>query len=86
MALQGIPGVCGVHSLYAWNAGSSGIAFSCHVEGMDRLLSKTGPLSETIHHELFRRFGIDHPILRFETAQCGNGSLLCELSCGKEDG
>lgn len=31
-------------------------------------------------------FGIDHPILQFETALCGNGSLLCELSCGKQDG
>ena len=48
------------------------------------LLSKTEPLSERIRHELFHRFGIDHPILQFETVQCGNGSMLCELSCGRE--
>jgi cobalt-zinc-cadmium efflux system protein len=65
---------------------SSSIAFSCHVEVLDQLLSKTEPLAEKIRHELFHRFGIDHPILQFETAQCGNGSLLCELSCGKPDG
>jgi hypothetical protein len=26
---------------------------------------------------LFRRFGIDHPVLQFETALCGNGDILC---------
>jgi cobalt-zinc-cadmium efflux system protein len=85
-ALQGIPGVCGVHYLHAWNVSSSSIAFSCHVEVTDQLVSKTEPLSEKIRHELFHRFGIDHPILQFETAQCGNGSMLCELSCRKQEG
>jgi cation diffusion facilitator family transporter len=85
-ALQTIPGVCGVHYLHAWNVSSSSIAFSCHVEVADQLLSKTEPISEKIRHELFHRFGIDHPILQFETAQCGNGGMLCELSCGKPDG
>jgi cobalt-zinc-cadmium efflux system protein len=82
-ALQTIPGVCGVHYLHAWNVSSSSIAFSCHVEVADQPLSHTEPLSEKIRHELFHRFGIDHPILQFETAQCGNGSMLCELSCGQ---
>ena len=85
-ALQAIPGVCGVHYLHAWNVSSSSIAFSCHVEVVDQPLSCTEPLSEKIRHELFHRFRIDHPILQFETAQCGNGGLLCELSCGKQDG
>jgi len=85
-ALQEIPGVCGVHYLHAWNVSSSSIAFSCHVEVTDQLLSKTESLSENIRYELFHRFGIDHPILQFETAQCGNGGMLCELSCGKPDG
>ena len=81
-ALQAIPGVCGIHYLHAWNVSSSSIAFSCHVEVTDQLLSRTESLSEKIRHELFHRFGIDHPILQFETVQCGNGSMLCELSCG----
>jgi cation diffusion facilitator family transporter len=89
--LQTIPGVCGIHYLHAWNVSSSSIAFSCHVEVTDQLVSKTEPLSEKIRHELFHRFRIDHPILQFETARCGNGSLLCQLSCGnslsgKDDG
>jgi cobalt-zinc-cadmium efflux system protein len=81
-ALQNIPGVCGVHYLHAWNVSSSSIAFSCHVEVTDQLLSKTEPLAEEIRHELFHHFRIDHPILQFETVQRGNGSMLCELSCG----
>jgi cation diffusion facilitator family transporter len=85
-ALQIIPGVCGVHYLHAWNVSSTSIAFSCHVEVADQLVSKTEPLAEKIHHELFHRFRIDHPILQFETVQCGNGGVLCELSCGKQDG
>jgi len=84
--LQAIPGVCGVHYLHAWNVSASSIAFSCHVEVTDQLVSRTEPLSEKIRRELFHRFGIDHPILQFETVRCGNGSLLCELSCGKQDG
>jgi cobalt-zinc-cadmium efflux system protein len=85
-ALQVIPGVCGVHYLHAWNVSSSSIAFSCHVEVTDQLLSGTEPLSQQIRHELLQRFGIDHPILQFETVRCGNGGLLCELSCGKQEG
>lgn len=83
--LQAIPGVCGVHYLHAWNVSSTSVAFSCHVEVADQPLSLTEPLAQKIRHELLDRFGIDHPILQFETAQCGNGSLLCELSCGKLD-
>lgn len=82
--LQAIPGVCGVHYLHAWNVSSSSIAFSCHVEVVDQPVSQTEPLSEKIRHELFQNFGIDHPILQFETGQCGNGGMLCELSCGKQ--
>lgn len=84
--LQAIPGVCGVHYLHAWKVSASSIAFSCHVEVADQLVSNTESLSEKIRHELLHRFGIDHPVLQFETLQCGNGGLLCELSCGKQDG
>ncbi|MFP4036760.1 MAG: cation diffusion facilitator family transporter [Desulfobacteraceae bacterium] len=83
-ALQKIPEVCGVHYLHAWDVNSFSIAFSCHVEVADQPVSSTEPIAEKIRHELFHRFGIDHPILQFETAQCGNGGLLCELSCGDQ--
>lgn len=83
-AIEAIPGVWQVHYLHAWNVSASSIAFSCHVQVPDQLLSQTEPLAEKIRHELYHRFGIDHPILQFETTQCGDGGILCELSCGRE--
>ena len=80
--LEQIPGVCGVHYLHAWNISASSIGFSCHVEVLDQWVSKTEKLGERIRHELFHRFGIDHPVLQFETGPCGNGGVLCEISCG----
>ncbi len=80
--LECVPGVCGAHYLHAWNVSSSSIAFSCHVQVDDQLVSDTETLAQTIRHELYHRFGIDHPILQFETVQCGNGGALCEIACG----
>lgn len=80
--LDQIPGVCGVHYLHAWNISSSSIGFSCHVEVVDQRVSQTEKLGEMIRHELFHRYGIDHPVLQFETGSCGNGGILCEISCG----
>ncbi|MCJ7618439.1 MAG: cation diffusion facilitator family transporter [Desulfobacterales bacterium] len=78
--LEQIPGVCGVHYLHAWNLSSSSIAFSCHIVVSDQLISDTENLAKTIRKTLLDRFGIDHPILQFETSQCGNGSTLCGIS------
>jgi cation diffusion facilitator family transporter len=82
--LEQIPGVCGVHYLHAWNISASSIGFSCHVEVLDQLVSKTEKIGERVRHELFHRFGIDHPVLQFETTGCGNGGILCKISSGGE--
>ncbi len=79
--LELIPEIENVHYLHAWNVSSSSIAFSCHVVVPDQSISHTEKLSEDIRHKLLHRFGIDHPVLQFETNECGNGSLLCEISC-----
>jgi len=78
--LDQIPGVSGVHYLHAWNLSSSSIAFSCHVVVLDQPVSNTENLAKTIRETLLNRFGINHPILQFETSQCGNGSILCGIS------
>jgi cobalt-zinc-cadmium efflux system protein len=80
--LEEIPGVCGIHYLHAWNISASSIGFSCHVEVKDQRVSETEKLGETMRHELSHRYGIDHPVLQFETESCGNGGVLCEISCG----
>jgi Co/Zn/Cd efflux system component len=68
-----------VHYMHAWPLGSSGVSFSWHIVVADQPVSKTQPLSERIHHTLFHRYGIDHPVLQFETEPCGNGTLLCDM-------
>jgi len=81
-SLEDIPEICGVHYLHAWNVSSESIAFSAHIVVEDQLLSQTEILAETIRNKLLTHFGIDHAVLQFETATCGNGGLLCEMSCG----
>jgi cobalt-zinc-cadmium efflux system protein len=68
------------HYLHAWHVGNTGIAFSCHLTVNDQLVSETEILSEKIRHHLFHKFSIDHPVIQFETATCGNGNLLCTVS------
>jgi cobalt-zinc-cadmium efflux system protein len=79
--LQNFPDISGVHYLHAWSLGSSGVAFSCHVVVEDQPISQTRQLREKISRALFQEFGIDHPVLQFETDACGNGNLFCEEIC-----
>lgn len=78
--LESRPEIESAHYLHAWNMGSCGIAFSGHLTVSDQKVSDTEILAEKIRHQLFHQFGIDHPILQFETTKCGNGTMLCELS------
>jgi cobalt-zinc-cadmium efflux system protein len=84
--LQDLPEICGVHYLHAWNVSSSSVAFSCHVVVPDQAVSRTEPLAGKIRHDLMESFGIDHPVLQFETEACGDGDLLCQLACGRGNG
>lgn len=84
-SLEGLPGVRSVHYLHAWNVCSSSIAFSCHFVVPDQQLSKIDELARKARELLLSRFGIDHPILQFETEPCGKGGLFCEMSCGSND-
>jgi cation diffusion facilitator family transporter len=79
--LHHFPEISGVHYLHAWSLGSSGVAFSCHVVVQDQPVSQTRELQNKIADALFHEFGIDHPVLQFETKACGNGNILCEHSC-----
>jgi cation diffusion facilitator family transporter len=78
--LENLPGIQSAHYMHAWNLGSNGIAFSCHLTVSDRMISDSEVLAEKIRHHLFHQFGIDHPLIQFETTTCGNGTMLCELS------
>lgn len=80
-AIESMPGIKNVHYLHAWNLCSSSVAFSCHVVVPDQRLSQIEDLSRNVRHRLLEQFGIDHPVLQFETGECGGGDMFCELSC-----
>ncbi len=80
-AMERMDGVHGVHYLHAWSLSSKNIAFSCHVVVSEQSISQTERLADKIRNMLLYQYGIDHPTLQFETTPCGNGSMLCELSC-----
>ncbi|MCE5334096.1 MAG: cation diffusion facilitator family transporter [Desulfobacteraceae bacterium] len=79
--MESLPGIVNVHYLHAWNLCSSSIAFSCHVVVPDQTLSRIDDLSRTLKSQLMENFGIDHPVLQFETGKCGDGDVFCGLSC-----
>lgn len=79
--LEALPGVINAHYLHAWQVSTSSIAFSCHLVVPDQKLSEVERIRCLAGEVLQRRFGIDHPIIQLETQSCGNGSLLCEMSC-----
>jgi len=82
--VEEIPGVEGIHYLHAWSMGDESVALTCHVVVPDQLISATEAVSQAIHETLLKHFGIDHPVLQFETSACGHGGLLCQMGCGGE--
>lgn len=80
--MESVPGIDNVHYLHAWNLCSTSIAFSCHVVVPDQTLSRVDELSRSLKSQLMERFGIDHPVLQFETGKCGDGNVFCGLLCG----
>jgi cation diffusion facilitator family transporter len=76
-ALESVAGVDSVHYLHAWSMGNRSVALTAHVVVPDQLISAAENLTMTINDVLMDNFGIDHPVLQFETSACGRGELLC---------
>ena len=83
--LESVPEIGAVHDLHAWNVCASSIAFSCHIVAPDQSLSEIDALSAGIRYQLLHRFGIDHPMLQFETTACRDVGILCGTSCGEPE-
>lgn len=81
LEVEKIAGVAGIHYLHAWSMGDDSVALTCHVVVSDQMISATETLTRSIQEILLSRFGIDHPVLQFETSVCGQGELLCQEGC-----
>ena len=85
-ALEKVDGVDSVHYLHAWSMGNRSVALTAHVVVPDQLISATEVLALTINDVLMEQFGIDHPVLQFETTICGQGEMLCRKMACEPDG
>ena len=81
--LEALPGVMGIHYMHAWLIGGDLVALTCHIVVPDQLLSAVNHLGGTIRDTLLKTFGVNHPVLQFESNECGDGALLCQLACNK---
>jgi cation diffusion facilitator family transporter len=79
--VEAIDGVEGLHYLHAWSIGDASVALTAHVVVPDQPISATGQLRHGIERVLLEKFGIDHPVLVFETCTCGQGALVCQMAC-----
>ena len=84
-AMQNVDGVENVHYLHAWSMGNRSVALTAHVVVDDQLISAIERLTQTLDDMLLKEFGIDHPVLQFETAICGRGETLCRGTGCKSD-
>ncbi len=79
--IESIDEVQGIHYLHAWSVGGRSVAMTCHVVVPDQPISATENISVKIARLLMEKFDIDHPVLQFETRECGTGELLCGMTC-----
>ncbi len=79
--MEAMEGVQGLHHLHAWSLGNGTLALTGHVVVPDQMVSATESLAAAIEAMLSEKFGIDHPVLQFETRECGQGELLCRKGC-----
>jgi cobalt-zinc-cadmium efflux system protein len=83
--VEGIEGVEEIHHVHVWNLFPDRVALAAQIIVPDQMMSTVDELAAKVRDLLFCRFGIDHPILQFETRVCDATSLLCQpVSCEVE--
>jgi cobalt-zinc-cadmium efflux system protein len=79
-----VEGVRGLHDLHVWSINQRMRALSAHVLVDDVLLSRGAAIRGQIAGLLRDKYGIAHATLQLECADCGPGSLHCDLCCDLE--
>jgi cobalt-zinc-cadmium efflux system protein len=75
--VEALEGIEGLYNLHVWNPSSGTIALAAHVIVPDQMLGGVDDLAQRVRALLLSKFGIDHPILQFETKANGSKDLLC---------
>ena len=78
--VESLEGIEEMHHLHVWSMSSGQVALAAHVQVKDQMLSQVDDLADRVRERLLHRFGIQHPVLQFETRACkGTGLLCCDL-------
>jgi len=80
--IKALEGVTDVHHLHVWHTSGDMVYLAAHITVPDQMLSRVDELAARVRDLLYHRFGIDHPILQFETDACGEGGILCPVPPG----
>ena len=75
--VEAVEGIREMHHLHVWQLSSESTALAAHIVVPDQMVSGIEELAAKVRELLYRRFGIDHPILQFETGPSLATSLLC---------
>ncbi len=81
--IEAIDGVRCVHHLHVWSTSPESISLAAHVVVPDQMMSRVDELAVRVRALLADCFGIDHPVLQFETESCGESGILCCVMPGK---
>jgi len=77
-AMAQVAGVQDVHDLHLWSICSGYPALSAHVLVADAACETTTAQMGSLKQTLAERFGIQHTTIQFETANCGQGTVVCK--------
>lgn len=77
-AMGNVAGVQEVHDLHLWSICSGYPALSAHVLVADAACDVTTVQMVSLKQTLAERFNIQHTTIQFETANCGQGTVVCQ--------
>jgi cobalt-zinc-cadmium efflux system protein len=81
-AMSQVTGVQEVHDLHLWSICSGYPALSAHVLVADAACDVTTVQMGWLKQTLAERFGIQHTTIQFETANCGQGTIVSKSGGG----
>ena len=78
-AVQGVPGVSGLHDLHVWTIANGMHALSCHLHIQEENLPRAAQIVREVKSLFATQYGIDHSTIETECGDCQMDALYCQL-------
>ncbi len=79
-AMEGVPGVRGVHDLHVWSIAQNLRALSAHILTDNMTIREGADVQREINELLHERYGIAHATLQLECSGCEPDALYCDMN------